>query len=140
MIAADICTPKVRTVRPQSPVQEAARRMRDHRVGSLVVIGRKGPVEGMITDRDIVVRCVAGGLDPETTTVSEVMTRGMVAISRETGLEQALEVMAERKVRRLVVTDEEGELVGLLALDDVLESLEEEPPAVGRLLRSQVPV
>lgn len=140
MIAREICSQKVRTVKPQASVHEAAGRMRDHRVGSLVVIGRKGPVEGMITDRDIVVRCVAEGCDPETTTVAEIMTRGMVAITRDTSLEQALEVMADRKVRRLVVTDDEGELAGVLALDDVLENLEEEPEAVGRLLRSQVPV
>ncbi len=138
MIAEQICSRPVQTVPPDATVLEAAQRMERHGVGSLVVVGRQGPVEGILTDRDIVVRWVAHGALP-TTTVEEVMTRGMIAVSEGTPLEQALAVMAKKEIRRLVVTNDYGDLVGMLALDDVLETLTEETDAIGRLLRGQVP-
>ena len=140
MIAKEICSKKVQTIRPDATVRDAARRMKRHHVGSLVVVGHSGPVEGIVTDRDVVLRCVAEGLDADTTPVLEIMTRGMVGITENTPVERALEVMAEREVRRLVVTDAEGGLRGILSLDDVLELLNEETEAIGRLLRGQVPV
>jgi CBS domain-containing protein len=140
MIVHQICSKKVQTIRSDAKVRDAARRMSDQRVGSLVVVGHGGPVEGVVTDRDIVLRCVARGRASDTTTVADVMTLGMVAIPEDTPVERALEVMAEREVRRLVITNGDGELVGVLALDDVLELLSEETDAIGRLLRGQVAV
>lgn len=137
MMAGEICSRPVQTVRPDATVLEAARRMERHAVGSLVVIGRQGPVEGVLTDRDVVVRWAAREASASTT-VADVMTRGMVAIAEETPVERAVAVMAEREVRRLVVTNEDGDLVGVLALDDILESLTEETEAIRRLLRGQV--
>ncbi len=136
MMAGEICSRPVYTVRPDATVLDAARRMQKHGVGSLVVIGRQGPVEGILTDRDVVVRWAARGA-PASSTVGEVMTRGMIAISEHTSIESAVEVMAEGEVRRLVVTDEYGELVGVLALDDVLAILTEETDAIRRLLKGQ---
>ncbi len=136
MNAGDICSRPVQTIRPDATVMDAARRMAERDVGSLVVIGRQGPVEGILTDRDVVVRWAAHGASPWAT-VQEVMTRGMIGVSETTGVEQALAVMAAREVRRLVVTTEEGDLVGVLALDDVLKTLTEETDAIGRLLGSR---
>jgi len=138
MIAGEICSRPVQTVPPGATVLEAAERMEKHAVGSLVVIGRQGPVEGILTDRDVVVRWAAQGAST-TTTVGEVMTRGMIAVSENTPVERALAVMAEREVRRLVVTNDHGNLVGILSLDDILGTLTEETDAIGRLLRGQVP-
>ena len=140
MTAGDICTRSVRTVSPGATVREATRRMKEHDVGCLVAVDRAGPVEGVVTDRDIVLRVVAEGLDPDTTPVSRVMSRGMIGIAADVPVERAMEVMAEQEVRRLVVTDDEGELVGVLSLDDVLGLLTEETDALHRLLRGQVGV
>jgi len=138
MTAGEICSKPVQTVPPDATVLEAAQRMERHGVGSLVAVGRKGPVEGVITDRDVVVRWAAHGASP-TTTVRDVMTRGMIAVSESTSIEQALSVMAQREIRRLVVTNDYGDLAGVLALDDVLETLTQETDAIARLLHGQVP-
>jgi len=138
MISGEICSRPVQTVSPGATVLEAARRMKKHDVGSLVVVGRQGPVEGILTDRDVVVRWAADGA-PATGTVREVMTSGMIAVSENTPVEQALAVMAQQEVRRLVVTNDYGDLIGILALDDILGKLTEETDAIGRLLRGQVP-
>lgn len=138
MMVGEICSKPVQTVPPDATVLEAAQRMERHGVGSLVAVGRQGPVEGVITDRDVVVRWAAHGALP-TTTVRDVMTRGMIAVSESTSIEQALSVMAQREIRRLVVTNDYGDLVGLLALDDILETLTQETDAIARLLHGQVP-
>jgi signal-transduction protein with cAMP-binding, CBS, and nucleotidyltransferase domain len=139
MLAGDICVRRVRTIRSDSTVIDAARRMCEEGVGSLVVVGRQGPVEGVLTDRDIVVRWAAAEGHEDSTPVGHVMTRGIVAVSDRTSLEDALETMAERSVRRLVVTNEVGDLVGILALDDILEMLGHETEAIIRVLHRPVP-
>ena len=89
---------------------------------------------GVITARDIVVRCVAEGRDPDATLVGSVMTVPPVCAPESTPIETALSRMASARIRRLVVVDAEGRLVGILALDDVLELLAEEEATIGRLL------
>lgn len=138
MLAGEICSRRVQTVPSDATILEAAHRMKRYNVGSLVVAGRQGPIEGMVTDRDIVVRWVAEGA-PASATVADVMTRGMVAVSESTKVERALQVMGEREVRRVVVTNEVGDLVGVLALDDVLGLLSAETESIHKLLRAQVP-
>lgn len=138
MMVGEICSKPVQTVPPDATVLEAARRMERQGVGSLVVVRREGPVEGVITDRDVVVRWAAHGA-LHTTTVRDVMTRGMVAVSEDTSIEQAISVMGQHEVRRLVVTTDYGDLVGIVALDDILEVMTVEKAAIARLLHGQVP-
>jgi CBS domain-containing protein len=115
-------------------------RMLEHHVGTLVVVdGRKRPA-GIVTDRDIVVRCVAREFSPDDTPVSEIMTSPVETVRDTATVEAALEQMAETEIRRLVVTDASGRMVGLLALDDALASLVRQTTEIGRLLESQVPV
>lgn len=136
MNAGEICSRPVQTIEPDANVLDAACRMAERGVGFLVVVGPQEPVEGVLTDRDLVVRWAAEGA-PAEATVASVMTRGMIAVSRTTPVERALGVMAEREIRRLVVTDEDGNLVGVLALDDVLNVVSGQTDAVGRILRGQ---
>lgn len=140
MKVGDLCTRTVRTVSPGDHAREAARRMREHGVGTLVVIDGSAPLEGIVTDRDLVIRVLATHADPESVPVADVMTRGPAAIRADAPVERALEIMADQKVRRIVVLDDEGGLVGLLALDDIVSHLVEEVDEVGRLIRRQVPV
>lgn len=135
MTVGELCTRAVRTVPPDASIGEAARRMRRHDVGCLVVVDGVDPLDGIVTDRDLVLRGLASERDPSTTAVREVMTRGPAAVEAGVGAEQALHLMADQGVRRLVVLDSEGALLGVVSYDDVLSFLVEELDQVGRLLR-----
>jgi CBS domain-containing protein len=120
---------------PEESVAEAARRMREAGVGTLVVLAAGERPLGILTDRDIVLRCVAEGRDPEATRIEQVMTAPLVCVGEATPIEDALARMIQVPSRRLGVTEADGKLAGLLALDDVIELLAEEAATIGKLLR-----
>lgn len=142
MSVGKICTRIVATASPKESVRAAAARMAEHDVGTLVVEERDGSTRplGVVTDRDIVMRCVANGLDPDDTELAAVMTTPVHLVDEATPIEEALLRMAHSGVRRLVVTSEGSQLVGILSLDDVLEMLTGEMSSIGRLLQHQGPV
>ncbi|MEZ4416057.1 MAG: CBS domain-containing protein [Gemmatimonadota bacterium] len=140
MSAGRICTRVVQTATAHEPVFDAARRMRDHHVGTLVVVDDDRRPIGIVTDRDLTVRCVAEGCNPANTHLSDVMTRVVSCVEEDTPIEAALSTMAAAKTRRMVVTGTDGRLEGVLSLDDVIDLLVEEAGTIGRLLRSQAPV
>ncbi len=141
MSAGKICNRIVVTVSPGESIRTAARRMAEHEVGTLVVVEQNGIPEaaGIITDRDIAVRCVAGGLDPEQTPVSRAMTTPVVSVDENTPIEQAVSSMATAATRRLIVTADGHRLVGILSVDDVLDLLIEEAKSIAHLLERQTP-
>jgi CBS domain-containing protein len=102
------------TLRPESTCSEAAALMKRQDCGSLPVV-KDGKLVGIVTDRDIVVRGVAGGKDPTHLAVSEVMTSGPITIAPGMNAEEASKLMSEKQVRRLPVVDG-GRLVGILAI------------------------
>lgn len=140
MPVGKICSRSVVVASPDDSIVEAARRMAEHGVGTLVVRDTEGHPVGMVTDRDVTVRSVAAGLDPEATLVSDLMTAPVEMVHESTPIEDALARMSRTGVRRLPVVDEEDRIVGILALDDVLELLAEEQETVGRLLRKSRPL
>jgi CBS domain-containing protein len=109
--------------------------MRGADVGTLIVVDDERRPIGVVTDRDVVLRCVAEGRDPDATPLSGVMTTPVACVGESTAIEEALQRMAGVPARRLAVNDAEGRLAGILALDDVLDLLIEESEAIGRLLR-----
>src|SRR3954449_7586774 len=109
----DIMTPKPDCVRPDDTLQEAARRMRDLDVGALPICGDDDRLAGMITDRDIVVKCIADGKDATQTKVSELAEGKPVTIGADDPVEEILETMTQHDVRRLPVIDGH-ELVGMV--------------------------
>jgi CBS domain-containing protein len=129
----------VQTVAVNDTIVTAACRMRDDGVGTVVVLDGEGRPQGILTDRDVALRVCAEGRNPLRTTVGETMTTPVDAITEDTAIDWAVNRMAERQVRRLVVVDDEGVLVGLLSMDDVLELLTEEVQDIGSLLRRQMP-
>lgn len=141
MSVGRICNRSVVTVSPHETIRVAARLMAEHDLGTLVVSELNGVTKatGIVTDRDIAVRCVASNLDPDQVPVSRVMTAPVDSVDEATPIEEALRRMAGSAVRRLAVTGEGGRLVGILSLDDVLSLLAEEIESVGRLLEKQVP-
>ena len=135
MSVGKICVRTVVTARPDETIDTAAKRMAQYSVGMLVVVEERRPV-GIITDRDLVVRVLAQEGSPKTLTVGTVMTGNPVCVQEETPLEEALRLMRGHQIRRLVVVSPTQELVGLFALDDMLELLGEEQQAIAALIRA----
>ena len=108
-------------VEEQEPVAAAARLMRARNIGSIPVCDANGRLTGMLTDRDIVVRCVAAGADPGAVRVGEIMSPGAVTAAPEDAVDEALARMTREQVRRLPVV-EAGRLVGMLSIADVARS------------------
>ena len=114
----DAMTSDPRTVTADSFVAEAARVMKDADTGIVPIVDGDRLV-GTITDRDIAIRVVAEGRDPQATKVDEVATRELVTIDPDQDLDEALRLMAKHQVRRLPVVEEDGRPVGILSQADV---------------------
>jgi CBS domain-containing protein len=137
MTVGRICTRCVDVVEPFERVAVAAKRMHSRKVGTLVVVDvEKRPI-GLITDRDLTVRVLAAERDPAVTDVETVMTRGVETVRENCPIETALEVMRSGPFRRVPVVDGEGELLGLVSLDDILTVLAEEFRSIGSLLNAE---
>ena len=121
MQVRDLMNPNVVTVEPGSSVALAARLISRHNVGSLPVCGEDRRLRGVVTDRDIVLRCVAAEEDPAQTPVRDIMTRGCATVSPQDDCREATRLMARQQVRRLPVV-EGGRLVGMIALSDLARS------------------
>ena len=121
MPVKDLIKRKVVVIEPDDPVKLAARRMEDKMVGSLVVIDGDRPV-GIITDRDIALRVVGREKSPDTP-VREVMTKDPITIREDATFFELTKTFREAAVRRLIVVDKDGKLVGLISIDDVMELL-----------------
>jgi CBS domain-containing protein len=126
----DAMTPGVRAVAPTDSVTEAAQAMKEQDVGSLPVVEGERLV-GIVTDRDIVVRAVAEGVDPRTATVGDVTSGDLVTVEPDEDLDDALKLMAQHRIRRLPVV-EDGRLVGVVAQADV--ALEANDKDAGEML------
>lgn len=115
----DLMTPVVVTIHLGDTVQNASALMRKLDIGSLAVVNGGGTVVGMLTDRDIVLRACADGLDCGHTRVSEVMTAGVVSCPEDAAEEDAAWIMENLKIRRLIAVDRLEHPVGILSLGDV---------------------
>jgi len=130
MNIGEICNREVVVAYRDTRLVEAARLMREHHVGSLVIVvdrlSERVPV-GILTDRDIVVAVVAKELDPRSLIVSDVINAGGVLVVREQdGLPDALRLMREKGVRRVPVVTKSGALAGIITIDDLLELVSDE--------------
>jgi CBS domain-containing protein len=118
---------------------DAARRMRERQVGTLVVVDEAAHPMGLITDRDIAMRVVAGGREAHRTSVADIMTPMPTAVLEDTSIESALGTMRVGRMRRLPVIDGNGALVGIVSLDDILALIAEEFSLIGSLLDRETP-
>ena len=129
MTIGEICVRIVVFAYENMPLTEAARLMREHHVGSLVVVKEGDPDRtpvGIITDRDIVVEVVAAGLDARVLTVGEIMGRELVTAREQDNVLDILRVMRRRGIRRMPVVTASGSLAGIVTIDDLLEIVAEE--------------
>lgn len=122
MHVADLCTHVVQTIDPDASATEAALKMRQHHVGTLVVLDptRQGShVAGILTDRDLVTRIIASSCDPKATRVRDVMTRSVGVCHARDEVFDAVQTMRRLGVRRLPVLDDANHLLGIVSTDDV---------------------
>lgn len=110
------------TVTPDETVIHAAKTMTERRVGAATVVDSTGVV-GVVTERDVMQKVVAGGLDPNVTRVRDVMSSPALTVGVKTSVESAAELMRQHHIRHLVVVDDNGKLVGMLALRYLLYDL-----------------
>jgi CBS domain-containing protein len=114
----ELMTVKPRTVKAGDSVVEAAKLMRGEDAGIAPIVDGDRLV-GVVTDRDIAIRVVAEGRDPQSTKVEEVASQNVVTIDPQQDLDEALRLMAQHQLRRLPVVEEDGKLVGIVAQADV---------------------
>ena len=131
----EVMTERPATLDRAASLAEAAQLMRDRDIGDVIVVEGQD-VAGIVTDRDIVIRGVADGADPNRTRVGEVVSGELASVGPDDPVEQAITVMREKAVRRIPVL-EGGKLVGIVSLGDlaverdqssVLADISEEPP------------
>ena len=114
----EIMTDQVIRVSPEESVAVAARALQHYNIGILPVCGSDGRVCGLVTDRDLVTRCVASGRNPVRTPVREVMTRSVISVRPDTDAGAAAHLMGREQIRRLPVI-ENGRLCGMVSLGDL---------------------
>lgn len=130
-LARDIMTGGVECVGENETLEEAARKMRDLDVGALPICGEDNRLKGMLTDRDIAVKCVADGGDPRTAKAGQFGEGKPVTIGADDTIEHAIRTMQEHKIRRLPVIDDHN-LVGILSQADIARNYPED--RVGELV------
>jgi CBS domain-containing protein len=129
MSVGEFCNREVIVIEKQESVFDAAKLMRHQHVGDVVVIekqgGRNVPV-GMLTDRDIVIEVIAEDVEPASVTIGDIMSQDLLTVGEQDDLLETIKLMRARGIRRMPVVDDEGGLVGILTVDDVLELITEQ--------------
>lgn len=129
--ARDIMSPSPECIGENDSIAEAARRLAKLDVGSMPICGEDNRLKGMVTDRDIVVKVLAEGKDPESVRAGELGEGKPVTIGADDSLRLAIDTMSDHKVRRLPVIDGH-DLVGIISLADIAKNVEDDD--TGRLL------
>ena len=131
--ARDIMHAGAECIGESQTLQHAARQMRDLDVGALPICGDDGRLLGIVTDRDIVVKCIASGFDPGAVTVGQLTRTEPVAIDPAADVDQVLHLMAGNQIRRLPVVDNER-VIGIISEADLARNLPEQ--AVGQFVEA----
>ena len=121
MLISDMMSPNVVSITTEESAALAARLLYRHNIGALPVCGEDGRLRGIVTDRDIVLRCVAAENDPAITPVKEIMTKSVVSVGPGDDARVATRVMAAEQVRRLPVLSD-GKVVGMVSLGDLAKT------------------
>lgn len=121
MRVSDLMHTRVVTVSPELTAADAARTMEQSDTGFVPVCGSDGRIRGVLTDRDIVTRCIAAKIDPAQIKVGEVMTRGVISVSPDDSVKTAADILSGEQIRRLPVVENE-QVVGVLSLADLVHS------------------
>jgi CBS domain-containing protein len=142
MCVGDICRREVVTITPNASLCDAARVMREKHVGMLVVVGSPADhaertVQGVLTDRDIVVTVVGRDAEPKDLKVVDVMTRNPLLASEGQPVVGMLHLMRVDGIRRVPVVNARNELVGVMSVDDVLDRVADQLTAISGAIRGE---
>lgn len=137
MPVSELARESVVTARPDEPAAELAELMRDHKIGSVVITSGHKPI-GIVTDRDLVVDVFADGIVPPSVTARDVMTEDIVTVEPDAGTFELCSKMAESRIRRMPVVDD-GKLVGIITMDDVIQLLAEEFGKLADVIAAESP-
>jgi len=140
MNIASICQRRVITIEADASLKEAAASMRENHVGALVVIDsvEESRVAGVVTDRDLAIEVLAGDADAARMRIGELVNGSLVAVAGRGSIQDAVNAMEEAGVRRLLVTDDEGRVIGFLSSDDLLDAVAAELSGLAQALRSGI--
>lgn len=141
MNVGDICTREVVLADRAATLQQAASLMREHHVGLLIITEKSTEglqITGIVTDRDVVVEAVARGMDVTQTEVGRLESEKLAALPSDAPIDEAIGMMKERGVRRLLVSGEGGKLHGVVSLDDVLGALGHEMAELAHAVRKGI--
>ncbi len=121
LTVSDIMNRNIVYVEPEDSVYKAAKLMKEHGIGSVVVL-KKGELKGIVTERDLITRYIAkgDGRRPEDVKVSEIMTSNPVVVKENTEVDEAARLMVEKNIRRLLVVNSSGKLVGIVSSRDII--------------------
>jgi len=136
----DLCNRELVTIGRDDTIFKAAELMRQNHVGDVLVVEKKNDTTialGIVTDRDVVVEIVAPGLDPKVITVGDIMLPHLACIEEDRGIFDAIKLMTSKGIRRLPVVDNNGSLIGILTLDDLLLMLAKEFFSIAMLLSNE---
>lgn len=133
----DLARGDVVTAGPDEPIHDLASTMADEDVGSVVVTDDDDPV-GIVTDRDLAVRVLGGGDDPDDLAAEDVMSEDLATVDADAGFYEVADLMSDHGVRRVPVV-EDGDLAGIITFDDVTELLADEQQHVADIVRAQRP-
>jgi CBS domain-containing protein len=122
MTVEDVMSRDVVTVAPQTTIEAAAVQMKTRDIGILPVT-ENGRIVGVLTDRDIAIRGSAGGMDPRSTAVLDIMTPQVIQCLGTQTLQEAGDLMESNHVRRVIVTNEDKNVIGVLSLDDLAKKV-----------------
>lgn len=139
MKIADVMTSDVMTCRSSDMLSDCATMMKELNVGVAPVVDEDENLIGMITDRDIAIRAVAKGADPNTSSIGDFMSPSPITIEPETNVEDAADIMADVQIRRLPVI-QDGRLVGIVSLGDLAVDVGEAEMLAETLGRISMPV
>jgi len=134
----DLARSDVVTATEETPVSELGQTMADETIGSVVIVDDETPV-GIVTDRDLALRCVADAGETSDKTAANVMTEDLKTIERDAGFYEAVDRMSDNGIRRLPVTDDSGKLVGILTSDDLTTLLADEQQGLSKVIEAQRP-
>lgn len=131
------CNREVVVTGPNTSALEAARLMREHHVGTLIVIekiGEESRPKGIVTDRDLVLEIMAANLSPETIQVSDFMSEPLYTVREDEHVADVVRTMRSHGIRRIVVVNGQGHLEGIVSMDDLIVLIAEEMDEIAKLI------
>jgi len=135
-----ICNHNVATIAKSQGIVDAATLMREEHVGDLIVVETRAGAEvpvGILTDRDIVVGVIAKRIAPDAVTVSDAMTRNLLTVREDASIDFALREMRRYGVRRAPVVRANGDLVGVIAIDDIIEHVAKQLSRLAEIIQTE---